>query len=104
MIFYHLFKQIITVSEAGKGKEWPDIYLLTAKKLGVKPEDCIVFEDCLHAVKGAKKAGMKVWAVHDRFSAHEKQELETRADRYIYSFYELLGGEEHELYHADGRG
>jgi len=40
------------------GKPAPDIYLLTMKRLGVTPEDCIVFEDSLGGVTSAKAAGI----------------------------------------------
>lgn len=82
------FEAIVTVQETGIGKEDPNYFRYVAEKLGVKPEECLVIDDCLHAVCGAKKAGMKVWAVYDDCSAHERPELERIADRYI----ESLGG------------
>ena len=56
-------------------KIFPDVYLLAAEKLGVKPEECIVFEDILPAVKGAKAAGMKVVGVYDDFSKEQRKIL-----------------------------
>ena len=85
-----LFQAVVTVGEVGRGKEHPDIFLLTAHKIKVSPEDCVVFEDCLHAVKGAKRAGMQVWAVYDSYSAHEKKDMQSIADKYIHSFEEIL--------------
>ncbi|MCL5058445.1 MAG: HAD family phosphatase [Actinobacteria bacterium] len=88
---FPLFQAVVTVGDVVRGKEYPDIFLLTAQRMNVRPEDCVVFEDCLHAVKGAKKAGMRVWAVYDSFSAHEKKDIECIADKYIHSFDELKG-------------
>ncbi len=85
-----LFQTIVTIADIGKGKEYPDIFLDAGCKLEVDPEECVVYEDSLHAVRGAKKAGMKVWAVHDPASAHERPEMERIADGYILSFEELL--------------
>jgi HAD superfamily hydrolase (TIGR01509 family) len=85
-----IFNTLVTFEEIGIGKENPDIFLVTAAKLKVEPEKCIVFEDSLHAVKGAKKAGMKVFGVFDHSSAHEKDEILNLADGYIHSFEELL--------------
>lgn len=85
-----LFHTVVTVNDVGKGKENPEIYLLAAKKMGVCPEECVVFEDSLHAVMGAKRAGMKVFGVFDTFSAHERKDIERQADGYISSFDELL--------------
>ena len=41
-----------------KGKPEPDIFLLAAKKMGFKPEDCIVIEDSVAGLTAAQKAGM----------------------------------------------
>ena len=37
----------------------PSLYLETAKCLGVKPEECIAFEDSANGALAAKRAGMK---------------------------------------------
>ena len=84
------FQAIVTVAYTGKGKNSPDFFRAAAQRIGVAPQECAVFEDCLHAVQGAKLAGMRVWGVYDPFSAHERQEIERFADGYIESFAELL--------------
>ena len=40
-----LFDSVKCACEAGAGKPAPDVYLLTAEDMGVKPERCLVFED-----------------------------------------------------------
>ena len=40
-------------------KPHPEIFLLAADKLGVEPEDCVVFEDAEAGVEAALAAGMK---------------------------------------------
>jgi beta-phosphoglucomutase family hydrolase len=45
------------------GKPNPDIFLKAAGILQIRPEDCIVFEDAIPGVEGAKRAGMKCVAV-----------------------------------------
>lgn len=87
---YHYFDAITTTEEVNKAKNYPDIYLLSAKKLGVNPEDCLVFEDIVQAVKGAKLAGMTVYSVYDKSSESQKKDLIKLSDRYIQSFNELL--------------
>jgi len=52
------FDAIVTTSEAGKSKPSPDVYLLAAQRIGVSPEDCIVFEDSPNGLSSAKSAGM----------------------------------------------
>ena len=87
---YNYFDAITTTEEVKKSKDNPDIYLLSAKKLNVLPEDCLVFEDIVQAVKGAKKAGMTVYAIYDKNSENQKDELIKIADKYILDFNELL--------------
>ena len=41
---YNYFDAITTTEEVNKAKNYPDIYLLSAKKLGVNPEDCLVLK------------------------------------------------------------
>lgn len=83
------FDSITTTNEVDKGKNFPDVYLLSAKKLGVNPDKCIVFEDIPAAVEGAKAAGMKVIAVYDKHSSEHREKLISSADKYIEDFNEL---------------
>ncbi|MFT8312809.1 MAG: HAD family phosphatase [Clostridium sp.] len=86
---YDLFNTISTTDEVNRGKNFPDIYLLTAKKLQVPPKNCIVFEDILPAVMGAKAAGMKVIGVHDSYAERQKKDIIESADKYIHGYKEL---------------
>lgn len=45
-----------------KGKPAPDLFLYAAKKMGEKPENCIVIEDSPAGIKAAQKAKMQVIA------------------------------------------
>ncbi len=48
------------------GKPHPGVYLTTSKKLGVKPAECLAFEDSPNGVTAAKAAGMKCVAIPDQ--------------------------------------
>ena len=87
---YSYFDAITTTDEAKKDKSNPDVYLLAAKKLNIQPADCVVFEDIVAAVKGAKLANMKVIAVYDDASKDNKDILSKLADKYIYDYKELI--------------
>jgi HAD superfamily hydrolase (TIGR01509 family) len=50
-------------------KPHPEIYLKLAKKLKVKPSECVVIEDSIYGVEAAKRAGMKCIAVLNSFPA-----------------------------------
>ncbi|CAM9497416.1 unnamed protein product [Ectocarpus sp. 13 AM-2016] len=51
--------------EVIQGKPAPDIYLAAARRMGIKPQECLAFEDALSGVRSAKAAGMLVVAVPD---------------------------------------
>ena len=52
------FDAITTGEEVEHSKPAPDIFLLAARKLGLPPQDCCVFEDAISGIKGARAAGM----------------------------------------------
>ncbi|MCM0647823.1 HAD family phosphatase [Clostridium swellfunianum] len=87
---FEYFDSITTTIEVDKGKNHPDIYLLSAKKMNVSPDNCIVFEDIYPAVLGAKAAGMTVAAIYDIYSEHQKEDIIKTADYFIYEYKELI--------------
>jgi HAD superfamily hydrolase (TIGR01509 family) len=68
------FPLIVDGSEVEHGKPDPEAYLLTARRLGVAPERCVVFEDSEVGVLAAKRAGMFCIAVRNP-RAQEQQDL-----------------------------
>jgi beta-phosphoglucomutase len=48
----------ISGNDITKGKPHPQIFLMAAKKMGIKPGNCIVFEDAILGVEAAKRAKM----------------------------------------------
>ena len=53
-----LFPVVVTAEEVAHGKPAPDLFLLAAERMGVAPEDCLVFEDSLLGITAAERAGM----------------------------------------------
>ena len=51
---------ITTADDVARGKPFPDLFLATAERAGVDPEDCIVIEDSPFGVEAARAAGMRV--------------------------------------------
>ncbi len=84
------FDAIIGAGETKKGKPQPDIFLKIAKKLKLKPKECIVIEDATNGIIAAKKAGMKCIALKNKESG--LQDL-SKADRIIKSLSELSAEE-----------
>ncbi len=48
---------VFTVDMVEHGKPEPDLFLLAAKEMGEKPEDCVVIEDSIAGLTAALKAG-----------------------------------------------
>lgn len=90
---------IVTSCEVEKGKPAPDVYLETAKRLKVRPECCLVFEDVPMGIKAGKNAGMKVCAVKDACSEEQREEKRQLADYYISSYQEILNNDYEVLKH-----
>jgi beta-phosphoglucomutase len=54
----HYFDAIVDGNQVTKAKPDPEVFLIAAKKLGVKPVNCVVFEDALAGIEAANIAGM----------------------------------------------
>lgn len=62
------FSAIVAGDEVTRCKPDPEIYLTASSKLGLKPSECIVFEDAEAGIEAAKRAGIKVVALATTFS------------------------------------
>lgn len=83
-----LFSVVVTGDEVQQGKPHPDIYLHTAKKLGIAPEACLVIEDALAGIAAAKAANMRVAAIPDKRFV-DPREYENEADYVLGSLSEI---------------
>jgi len=57
------FQFTISADDVARTKPFPDPYLEAAKRMGVDPATCVVFEDSLTGIASAKSAGCAVVAV-----------------------------------------
>ncbi|MCR5461663.1 MAG: HAD family phosphatase [bacterium] len=83
---FDIFDDHRSLSTMKNGKDSPDIYLFVAEKLGVKPNECMVFEDIAKGCKSAKSASFYVVGVNDS----NNENIKKYTNKYIYSFKELL--------------
>ncbi len=74
-----------TVTREARGKEFPDVYLLAAKRLNIPPAECAVFEDILQGVTSAKQGGFYTVAVCSP-SSPEYAAMKETADQTIVRF------------------
>jgi HAD superfamily hydrolase (TIGR01509 family) len=68
------FDVVLTADDVSKPKPDPEVFLVSAAKLGVKPKDCVVVEDSVFGVRAAKTAGMRCIAVPS--GVYSKEELQ----------------------------
>lgn len=80
------FQEIYSATEEEYGKPHPGVYLTTAKKLQVMPEDCLVLEDSLNGVIAAKAARMRCIAIPEASNKSDKFAI---ADRRLKSLQEI---------------
>lgn len=59
------FKGIVGGQMVKRSKPNPDIFLLACETYGVKPEECLVFEDSIAGVEASHAAGIPVICVPD---------------------------------------
>jgi sugar-phosphatase len=67
------FEVIRSAENLDYGKPHPEIFIGTAKDLGIKPVDCLVIEDSFNGVLSAKAAKMKVIAIPDNDHRNDKR-------------------------------
>jgi len=58
--FRELFDAILTSEDFDRSKPDPDCYLKAAKRFGIQPNNCIVFEDSFNGLRAGRAAQMKV--------------------------------------------
>ena len=77
------FDVFLTCTEVGEGKDSPAIFYKAAELLACRPEETVIFEDSLYAMKTAKVAGFRVAAIADASAAHEEKEIQETADWFV---------------------
>jgi beta-phosphoglucomutase-like phosphatase (HAD superfamily) len=70
------FDGTVTGLDVENKKPAPDIYIMAAGKIGLKPDECLVVEDAVSGIKAAKSAGCRCLAVTTSFD----RSLLTEAD------------------------
>ena len=86
------FQVVTTACEVKEGKPSPDIYLKVAETLGVRPEECLVFEDVPAGATAGKRAGMTVCGVADADAdaRNLRGEMRELTDYFIEDFRQLF--------------
>lgn len=67
-----IFEVVVGKVDVSHGKPHPEVYLTCIERLGLPPENCIVFEDSMAGIQSGLSAGMPVVGIA---SGHRKEEL-----------------------------
>lgn len=86
---YSLFDLFVSTDDVSHGKDDPEIYLETAKKLGFSPAECVVVEDSHIGIASAKTAGFFTIGVFDKASEKYAGFVKENSDIYVQSLKEL---------------
>lgn len=68
---YKKFDAIVDGNDVSKAKPDPEVFLIAAKLLEIKPKDCIVFEDSVAGVQAANTAKMVSIGIGEKNVLHE---------------------------------
>jgi HAD superfamily hydrolase (TIGR01509 family) len=61
----HLFEpHLFSASQVKRGKPAPDLFLFAAERMNASPSRCVVVEDSIPGITGARAAGMTVLGFH----------------------------------------
>jgi beta-phosphoglucomutase len=84
------FPVIVRGDEVARGKPAPDVFLEAARRLGVDPAGCLVFEDAPMGIEAAQAAGMRVVALTTSFQASHFAGLDPPPTHVCCDFSEYL--------------
>lgn len=80
-----VFEVVTTGDEVLYNKPDPEIFTVTADKLGAERHECLVIEDSSAGIEAARRAGMRVVAISSEDDARDLQ----KADRVVEGFTEI---------------
>lgn len=80
----HFFDALTSSKEVANGKPSPDVFLLAAKRIGLDPKECLVFEDGLNGIRAGVAAGCTCIMIPDLVAPDEY------AKEHCYGIYKSL--------------
>jgi HAD superfamily hydrolase (TIGR01509 family) len=87
---YERFRFLLTDAEYPAGKNFPDIFIGGAERLGAEPAEVLVVEDSLHCIETAKAAGFAVCGVYDSVAEVDKSRIIALSDYYVNNIDEII--------------
>lgn len=87
---WEFFDHVWSCDDFQTTKSNPAIYRMAAEKIGRSVGEIVFVDDNVNAVKTAKAAGMRSYAIYDASSAEYADEMIAVSDRYLKNLSELL--------------
>lgn len=88
--FGRLFSLILTRDDVAEIKPSPAVHEQIFQRLNVSPSDCLIIEDSLAGIQAALAAKTDVWAVWDKYSDSQKEEIAEKSQAYFPDFFAML--------------
>ena len=83
------FDYIYSTEMLGISKNEPAFFDRLCALIGERNEDCVMFEDAIYAMRGARDAGLGVVGITDETNLHDRDAMREVADQLIDSYDEL---------------
>ena len=87
---YDLIDNILSIEEFKLTKSDKELFIKLAERSGAKPQNCIVFDDSIVAIRTAKSARLQTIGIYEEAVKNTWGEMQLVADKTIKSFKELL--------------
>lgn len=86
----HIFHQRFSADDDARGKPAPDVYLRTARALGVEPSEVLALEDSRNGARAAVAAGMTCYVVPDASHTTDVSLFDTITPHVFASLFDVL--------------
>ena len=87
---YELLDNVFSLEEFNLTKSDKELFLKLAQKMGAAPEECVVVDDSVNALKTAKSAGLQTVGIYEEAVKNSWADVCAVADRSILNFTELV--------------
>lgn len=84
-----LFDACVHGRDVGTAKDQPDIYLEAARRVGVEPHRCIVFEDIVPGIVAARDAGFVTCGLHSGDPAQLTDDVRDASDLFLREWVDI---------------
>ncbi|WP_374164066.1 HAD family hydrolase [Arcticibacter sp. MXS-1] len=83
---------VVSADDVKRSKPDPETFVMAAERLGIAPEDCLVFEDNPKGVEAARNGGMKAVVITTMHKEHEFEGLDNIL-KFISDYHDPFLGE-----------